>query len=86
MRNSHRYFYPPGFELDPVTITLVKDLVVQVEESSEPMVFTHGSVYHQLIKYVARSKFIEAAGYDFQWPGCRELVGRVGLEPTTKGL
>ena len=51
--NSVRYaigrFYSPSFKLDSVATTLVKDLVVQVDECGNSMVFTHATLYHPLI-------------------------------------
>ena len=42
--------HPPRFNLDPVAIALVNDLVMKFDKGGDARVFAHAQVYQRLIK------------------------------------
>jgi len=42
--------YPPRFNLDPVAIALINNLVMEFNKGCDPRVFTHMKLYQPLIK------------------------------------
>jgi hypothetical protein len=49
MRNVRRRHHPPRFDLDPVAIALVDDLVGEVNQSDYARVFPRSLSYQQMI-------------------------------------
>jgi len=51
MWNIPRNHNPPRFDPDPVAITLIDDLAMEIKQSSNPRVFPHAVLYQRLIKF-----------------------------------
>jgi hypothetical protein len=49
MRNILRSHHPLRFDLDPVAIALINDLVVKFNKSGNARVFAHVLPYHPMI-------------------------------------
>src|SRR6266849_4330685 len=60
MRNIRRYTNPPCLNLDPIASALINNLIVQIDEGRDSVVFAHGEVYHPLIKFSTPSFFFSS--------------------------
>jgi hypothetical protein len=57
MGNVRCDHHPPRFNLDPIAIALINDMVVKFNKSADARVFMHAELY-QLMIYAARKKFL----------------------------
>jgi hypothetical protein len=53
VRDIGSRFDPPGLDLEPIPMTLVDDLVVQVEQSIDSVIPMHDLGYQRMIKFAS---------------------------------